>query len=158
MGLPVNGRVSSSFGMRLHPILGYVRMHRGMDIACPWGTPVYAVIDGTVTWAGGKSGYGNFIGITAPGGAVGTGYGHLSRIAVRSGERVQRGQLVGYSGSSGLSTGPHLHFEVYRGGAAVNPRGFSFSTAAALSGSALRAFKAKVADLLSVRPGAARKS
>ncbi|MES2098018.1 MAG: M23 family metallopeptidase [Pseudomonadota bacterium] len=159
MGLPVNGRISSSFGMRLHPILGYVRMHKGMDIACPWGTPVYAVIDGTVNWAGYKGGYGNFIGISAPGGRVGTGYGHLSRIAVRSGERVQRGELVGYSGSSGLSTGPHLHFEVYRGGEAVNPRGFSFSTAASLTGSALRAFKAKVANLLSVRPGsAARKS
>jgi murein DD-endopeptidase MepM/ murein hydrolase activator NlpD len=155
VGLPVNGRVSSSFGMRLHPILGYYRMHKGIDIACPYGSPVYAVVDGTVNWAGHKGGYGNFIGIQGPGG-VGTGYGHLSRIAVRSGERVQRGDLVGYSGNSGLSTGPHLHFEVYRGGSAVNPRGFSFSTMAALSGSALRAFKAKVADLLSLRVGTAR--
>jgi len=155
VGLPVNGRVSSSFGMRLHPILGYYRMHKGIDIACPYGSPVYAVVDGIVEWAGHKGGYGNFIGIQGSGG-VGTGYGHLSRIAVRSGERVQRGDLVGYSGNSGLSTGPHLHFEVYRGGAAVNPRGFSFSTMAALSGSALRAFKAKVAELLSVRAGTSR--
>ena len=152
MGLPVNGRVSSSFGMRMHPILGYYRMHKGIDIACPYGSPVYAVVDGTVNWAGYKGGYGNFIGIQGPGG-VGTGYGHLSRVQVRSGTRVTRGQLVGYSGNSGLSTGPHLHFEVYRSGATVNPRGFSFSTMAALSGSALRAFKAKVAELLSVRPG-----
>ena len=155
VGLPVNGRVSSSFGMRMHPILGYVRMHKGMDIACPYGSPVYAVIDGTVNWAGSRSGYGNFIGIQGPGG-VGTGYGHLSRVLVRSGEHVSRGQLVGYSGNSGLSTGPHLHFEVYRGGAVVNPRGFSFSSMAALSGSALRAFKAKVAELLAVRPGTTR--
>ena len=103
----------------------------------------------------GRSGYGNFVGIQGPGG-VGTGYGHLSRVLVRSGEHVSRGQLVGYSGNSGLSTGPHLHFEVYRGGATVNPRGFSFSSMAALSGSALRAFKAKVAELLAVRPGTAR--
>lgn len=155
VGLPVNGRVSSSFGMRMHPILGYYRMHKGIDIACPYGSPVYAVVDGTVNWAGYKGGYGNFIGIQGPGG-VGTGYGHLSRVAVRNGERVARGELVGYSGNSGLSTGPHLHFEVYRGGAAVNPRGFSFSTMAALTGSALRAFKAKVSELLAVRPGTGR--
>ncbi|HEX4695254.1 M23 family metallopeptidase [Sphingomonas sp.] len=155
VGLPVNGRVSSSFGMRLHPILGYYRMHKGIDIACPYGSPVYAVVDGTVNWAGQKGGYGNFIGIQGPGG-IGTGYGHLSRIGVRSGERVQRGDLVGYSGNSGLSTGPHLHFEVYRSGAAVNPRGFSFSTMAALSGGALRAFKAKVASLMSVHVGTTR--
>jgi murein DD-endopeptidase MepM/ murein hydrolase activator NlpD len=155
MGLPVAGRISSSFGMRMHPILGYYRMHKGMDIACPYGSPVYAVIDGVVNWAGGKSGYGNFVGIQGPGG-VGTGYGHLSRVLVRSGQRVERGQVVAYSGNSGLSTGPHLHFEVYRGGAAVNPRGFSFSNIATLTGNALRAFKSKVAELLAVHPGTAR--
>ena len=154
VGLPVNGRVSSSFGMRMHPILGYFRMHKGIDIACPYGSPVYAVIDGVVNWAGYKGGYGNFIGIQGPG--VGTGYGHLSRIAVRAGERVARGQLGGYSGNSGLSTGPHLHFETYRGGMTVNPRGFSFSTMAALTGSALRAFKARVAELMAVRAGTGR--
>ncbi len=156
MGLPVAGRISSSFGMRLHPILGYYRMHKGMDIACPYGSPVYAVIDGVVNWAGYKGGYGSFVGIAGPGG-VGTGYGHLSRVLVRNGQRVQRGQVVAYSGNSGLSTGPHLHFEVYRSGQAVNPRGFSFSSVAALTGAALRAFKEHVNDLLSVRPGA-RKS
>jgi murein DD-endopeptidase MepM/ murein hydrolase activator NlpD len=154
MGLPVSGRISSSFGMRMHPILGYYRMHKGMDIACPYGSPVYAVISGVVNWAGGKSGYGNFVGIQGPGG-VGTGYGHLSRVLVRGGQRVERGQVVAYSGNSGLSTGPHLHFEVYRGGAAVNPRGFSFSSVATLTGNALRAFKSKVAELLAVHPGTA---
>ena len=155
MGMPVSGRISSPYGMRIHPILGFLRMHRGIDIACPYGSPVYAVIEGTVNWAGYKGGYGNFIGIQGQGG-IGTGYGHLSRIAVRAGERVSRGELVGYSGNSGLSTGPHLHFETYRGGETVNPRGFSFSSMAALSGSALRAFKAKVAELMAVRPGTTR--
>lgn len=157
MGLPVAGRISSSFGMRLHPILGYYRMHKGMDIACAYGSPVYAVFDGVVNWAGYKGGYGSFVGIQGPGG-VGTGYGHLSRVLVRYGQRVQRGQVVAYSGNSGLSTGPHLHFEVYRLGQVVNPRGFSFSSVASLTGAALRAFKAHVSELLSVHPGTARKA
>ncbi len=156
MGLPCGGRISSSFGMRLHPILGYYRMHKGIDVACAYGSPVYAVVDGVVNWAGYKGGYGSFVGISGPGG-VGTGYGHLSRVLVRNGQRVQRGQVVAYSGNSGLSTGPHLHWEVYRGGQLANPRNFSFSTVASLTGSALRAFKSKVAELLSVRPGAAAK-
>lgn len=156
MGLPVAGRISSSFGMRLHPILGYYRMHKGMDIACAYGSPVYAVFDGIVNWAGYKGGYGSFVGIQGQGG-VGTGYGHLSRVLVRNGQRVQRGQVVAYSGNSGLSTGPHLHFEVYRSGQVVNPRGFSFSSVASLTGAALRAFKSHVSELLSVHPGTARK-
>ena len=157
MGLPVAGRISSSFGMRLHPILGYYRMHKGIDIACPYGSPVYAVFDGTVNWAGYKGGYGSFVGIQGQGGAIGTGYGHLSRVLVRNGQHVERGQIVAYSGNSGLSTGPHLHFEVYRSGQAVNPRGFSFASVAALTGAALRAFKDHVSELLSVRPGTGRK-
>jgi murein DD-endopeptidase MepM/ murein hydrolase activator NlpD len=157
MGLPVAGRISSAFGMRMHPILHYYRMHKGIDIACPYGSPVYAVFDGVVNWAGYKGGYGSFVGIRGSGG-VGTGYGHLSRVLVRNGQRVQRGQVVAYSGNSGLSTGPHLHFEVYRGDQVVNPRGFSFSSVASLTGAALRAFKAHVSELLSVRPGTGRKS
>jgi murein DD-endopeptidase MepM/ murein hydrolase activator NlpD len=150
MGMPVNGRISSNFGMRFHPILHYTRMHKGIDIACHYGSPVYAVLDGRVTFAGHKGGYGNFIAIT--GGNIGTGYGHLSRIAVRAGTHVRPGQLVGYSGNSGLSTGPHLHFETYRNGQAVNPRGFSFASVSALSGAALQKFKAEVASLLAVKP------
>ena len=154
-GLPCEGRISSAFGMRMHPILGIWRMHKGIDVACAYGSPVYAVVAGTVDWAGFKGGYGQFIGINGSGG-VGTGYAHLSRVLVRSGSHVERGELVGYSGSSGLSTGPHLHFETYRNGAVVNPRGFSFSQMAALTGSALRAFKAKVAELMALRAGTAR--
>lgn len=155
VGMPVaGGRISSNFGMRMHPILGILRMHKGIDIAARYGSPVYAVMDGKVDWAGRKGGYGNYVRIDGSGN-VGAGYGHLSRIAVRSGQHVERGQVIAYSGNSGLSTGPHLHFEVYRGDRAVNPRGFSFSSVATLSGKALRAFKARVAELMAVRPGGA---
>lgn len=155
-GLPCAGRISSPFGMRFHPILGYWRMHKGIDVACAFGSPVYAVIDGTVNYAGFKGGYGQFVGIQSSSGAIGTGYAHLSRVLVRPGAHVARGEMVAYSGSSGLSTGPHLHFETYRNGVTVNPRGFSFSQLAALTGSALRAFKAKLASLMAVRVGTGR--
>ena len=104
------------------------------------------------TFSTGRCGEASACTCSGPGG-IGTGYGHLSRVLVRNGERVPRGQVVAYSGNSGLSTGPHLHFEVYRGGNVVNPRGLSFSSVASLTGSALRAFRSHVADLLAVRPG-----
>ena len=152
--MPVSmARVTSSFGMRFHPLLGFTRMHKGIDIGTPWGTPIHAPADGTIVYAGRSGGYGNYIKM-AHGGNIVTCYGHLSRFASRSGQRVSRGQIIGYSGNSGLSTGPHLHWEVLRGGVAVNPRGFSFSSIATLSGEQLRAFKAKVAGLLAVKPGA----
>ncbi len=152
--MPVSmARVTSSFGMRFHPLLGFTRMHKGIDIGTPWGTPVHAPADGTIVYAGRAGGYGNLIKM-AHGGNIVTCYGHLSRFATRSGQRVSRGEVIGYSGNSGMSTGPHLHWEVLRGGVAVNPRGFSFSSIATLSGEQLRAFKAKVASLLAVRPGA----
>ena len=152
--MPVSmARVTSSFGMRFHPLLGFTRMHKGIDIGTAWGTPIHAPADGTIVYAGRSGGYGNYIKM-AHGGNIVTCYGHLSRFASRSGQRVSRGQIIGYSGNSGLSTGPHLHWEVLRGGVAVNPRGFSFSSIATLSGEQLRAFKAKVAGLLAVKPGA----
>ncbi len=98
-------------------------------------------------------GYGNFVKL-AHGGGIGTGYGHMSRIAVRPGTRVAAGQVIGYIGSTGLSTGPHLHWEVWKNGIAVNPRSMSFSSMAQLSGDALRAFKARYANLMAVKPGA----
>lgn len=152
--MPVSmARVTSSFGMRFHPLLGFTRMHKGIDIGTPWGTPVHAPADGTIVYAGRAGGYGNLIKM-AHGGNIVTCYGHLSRFATRAGQHVARGEVIGYSGNSGMSTGPHLHWEVLRGGVAVNPRGFSFSSIATLSGEQLRAFKAKVANLLAVRPGA----
>lgn len=152
MAMPINGRFSSAFGMRRHPILGYTRMHKGIDIAAPWGSPVYAAADGTVQFAGRSAGYGNLIRLGHDGG-FGTGYGHLSRIVVRPGQHVRKGQLIAASGNSGLSTGPHLHFETTRNGVAVNPRGVSFTTMRQLTGSALGAFRDKLSNLLAVPVG-----
>jgi murein DD-endopeptidase MepM/ murein hydrolase activator NlpD len=152
MGMPANGRMSSNFGMRRHPILGYARMHKGVDIAAPWGAPVFAAADGVVQMAGRHSGYGNFIKLSH-GGGNGSGYGHLSRIMVRPGQQVRRGQRIGAVGSTGLSTGPHLHYEWYKNGMAINPRSVSFSTVRQLTGGNLSAFKAQLNRLLSVPIG-----
>ena len=152
MGMPVSGRISSTFGMRRHPILGFLRMHKGLDLAAPYGAPIYAPIAGRVVLAGRNRGYGNFIKLDH-GGGVASGYGHMSRFAVSSGQRVERGQVIGYVGSTGMSTGPHLHWEVWKNGATVNPRSISLSSVATLSGEKMRAFKAKVASLMSVPIG-----
>ncbi len=110
--------------------------------------------DGVVTIAGRHGGYGNFVKLNH-GNGLGTGYGHMSRIAVRSGQRVRRGQVIGYIGSTGLSTGPHLHYELYRNGRAVNPSSVTFVTRALLEGKALADFRARVRSLTSIAPGAA---
>ncbi|TPG15640.1 M23 family metallopeptidase [Sphingomonas oligophenolica] len=155
MGMPVAGHITSTFGMRLHPLLGFMRMHKGMDIGAAYGAPIYAVLDGVVQLAGRAGGYGNFIKL-AHGGGLASGYGHMSRFAVRQGQRVSRGQVIGYVGSTGMSTGPHLHWEVWKNGQAINPRSISFAAVSALSGEKLRAFKARVAHLLAVKVGATR--
>ena len=154
MTRPTRGRVTSNFGMRRHPILGYKRMHSGMDFGGGYGAPIYAVTDGIVTIAGRHGGFGNYVKLNH-GKGLGTGYGHMSRIAVRSGQRVKRGQVIGYIGSTGLSTGPHLHYELYRNGRAVNPSSVTFVTRALLEGKALAAFRARIRELTSVAPGAA---
>jgi murein DD-endopeptidase MepM/ murein hydrolase activator NlpD len=148
--LPVsNGHVTSSFGMRRHPLLGFVRMHKGIDFGAPWGSPIHATMAGTVAFAGRTGGYGNFVKLSHPGG-IGTGYGHMSRIAVRAGMHVGQGQVIGYVGSTGMSTGPHLHYELYRGGGAINPASMSFSTTQRLAGQALASFKARLSGLMAV--------
>jgi len=154
---PVNGAISSGFGYRRHPILGYRRMHSGIDFRARSGSPIYATADGVVNYAGRKGGYGNFVRI-AHGGNIATGYGHMSRIAVSGGSRVRRGQVIGYVGSTGLSTGPHLHYELYRGGRAVDPGSVRFTTRAQLSGSDLANFRSRLQQLLGVAPGAALQS
>lgn len=151
---PVPGHVSSNYGMRRHPILGYKRMHRGMDFKARHGQPIYAVSDGTVALAGRNGGHGNYVKLTH-GGGLQTGYSHMSRIAVRSGQRVSRGQVIGYVGSTGLSTGPHLHYEVYQNGRTVNPAGIKFVTRAQLEGAELHAFRGRLSELQGVAPGAA---
>jgi murein DD-endopeptidase MepM/ murein hydrolase activator NlpD len=115
-------RVTSHFGRRFHPISRVYREHHGVDYGAPTGTPVSAIADGTVVRAGWNGGYGNFVQLRHAGGLASC-YGHLSRYGagIKAGRSVRQGQTVGYVGSTGFSTGPHLHFEVRRGGSPVNP-------------------------------------
>ncbi|WEK48439.1 MAG: M23 family metallopeptidase [Candidatus Andeanibacterium colombiense] len=149
-----NHGISSSYGMRRHPILGYSRMHAGIDFRASYGQPIYAVTDGRVAFAGRHGGHGNYVKLDH-GGGFGTGYAHMSRIAVSPGQSVRRGQVIGYVGSTGLSTGPHLHYEMYRNGRTVNPSSVQFVTRATLAGSELARFRAQLAALMKVAPGAA---
>ena len=151
---PVPGRLTSHFGHRRHPILGFVRMHAGLDFKASYGTPIVAVTDGRVSGAGRMGGCGNAVRIDH-GGNLQTRYCHMSQIAARGGQMVRRGQVIGYVGSTGLSTGPHLHYEMYRGGQPVNPAQVSFVTRAQLAGSELRRFRESLAVLKDVAPGAA---
>jgi len=113
-------RISSYMGYRFHPILRVYRMHHGIDYAAPYGTPVFSLGPGVVEFAGWKGGYGNLVIIKHPKGYE-TRYGHLSKIAVRKGQRVKAGDYIGNVGSTGLSTGPHLHLEMRRNGILINP-------------------------------------
>ncbi len=149
MGQPVYGRVTSGFGMRRHPLLGYSRFHQGIDFGAGYGSPVYAVSPGVIRYAARYGGYGNHIRIDHGGGMV-TSYSHLSRYAIAPGTRVAQGQVIGYVGSTGMSTGPHLHFEVYRSGRPVNPRGVVFASTSLLEGSELAAFRAKLRQMQAV--------
>jgi murein DD-endopeptidase MepM/ murein hydrolase activator NlpD len=112
--------LTSSFGMRQHPLLGVVREHSGIDLAAPIGSPIYATSDGIVSMANWRGGYGLFVSLDH-GGGVQTRYGHMSRLNVVAGQQVHKGDVIGLVGSTGLSTGPHLHYEVRLNGQAVNP-------------------------------------
>ncbi len=120
---PVPGPISSGFGSRYHPILHYTRMHTGADFSASSGTPIASCRAGTVVIAGSQGGYGNAV-VIDHGGGMGTVYAHQSRIAVSVGQRVDAGEIVGYVGSTGMSTGPHLHFEVRLSGNPVNPASY----------------------------------
>jgi murein DD-endopeptidase MepM/ murein hydrolase activator NlpD len=120
---PVNGSITSGFGPRTHPIYGGSRVHTGLDIAASQGTPIKAAGDGVVKMAGVNGGYGNWT-LIDHGGGLATGYGHQSRIAVSVGQHVSQGEVIGYVGSTGASTGPHLHWEVRVNGNPVDPRGW----------------------------------
>jgi murein DD-endopeptidase MepM/ murein hydrolase activator NlpD len=117
---PVQAPISSGFGYRMHPILGRMKLHSGVDFAAPTGTPVVAAAAGEIFTAGWCGGYGRCI-IILHGNGISTLYGHLSSILVSEGEYVKRGQVIGLVGSTGFSTGPHLHWEVRKNGAPVNP-------------------------------------
>jgi murein DD-endopeptidase MepM/ murein hydrolase activator NlpD len=119
--MPLEGsQLTSGYGMRTHPVLGGRRQHAGIDLAAPTGTPVYATADGVVGRADWYSSYGLYIAIEH-GASMQTRYAHLSRLAVAAGDNVKKGDLIGYVGSTGRSTGPHLHYEVRIDGLAVNP-------------------------------------
>ena len=125
-------KVTSSFGMRRHPILGFTRMHQGVDFAAREGAPVLAAADGVITQAGPEGGYGNLLRIRHAGGWA-TGYAHLSRFApgIAPGARVLRGEVIAFVGHTGLATGPHLHFEVSLDGAKLDPMRTPFGGAPA---------------------------
>ncbi|WP_416768768.1 peptidoglycan DD-metalloendopeptidase family protein [Sulfurimonas sp. ST-25] len=144
-----NGRVSSGFTLRrFHPILKRYRAHLGVDYAAPRGTPVLAAGSGTVIFAGRTRGYGNLIKVRHGDGYV-TLYAHLKALkgGIRSGKPVKQGQVIGYVGSTGLSTGPHLHFGLYKNGRAINPARVVQVTTKQLGGKALKAFKGRMASL-----------
>ena len=112
--------LTSGFGTRQHPIYGGRRAHSGIDLAAPAGTPIYATADGMVGRAQWQGGYGLFVEMEH-GGGLATRYGHMSRLNVAAGQQVSKGDIIGYVGSTGLSTGPHLHYEIRVNGQAVNP-------------------------------------
>jgi murein DD-endopeptidase MepM/ murein hydrolase activator NlpD len=149
MSWPVSAPITSGFGVRVHPILRFARMHRGIDFGAHYGSPIVAAADGQVTRAGWAGGYGQQVRVAHAAG-MGTSYSHMSRIVVAPGSFVHQGQLIGYVGTSGLSTGAHLHYEVYRNGVAVNPMGVRFASQALLAGEDLARFKARLAQLMAV--------
>jgi murein DD-endopeptidase MepM/ murein hydrolase activator NlpD len=143
MRTPIDGaRISSPFGMRDHPILGFVKMHKGTDFAAPVGTPIFAAGDGVVEFAGLKGPNGNFVKLKHDNGWE-TLYLHMNRIwpGVAPGARVSQGQQIGEVGTTGRSTGPHLHYEVHVNGVPVNPLSLDTGTdARTLTGKSLTAF------------------
>jgi murein DD-endopeptidase MepM/ murein hydrolase activator NlpD len=146
---PIDGaRLSSGFGFRRHPILGYSKMHAGVDFAAARGTPIFASGDGVVTFAGYNGSYGKFVRIKHND-TFSTAYAHAHRIApaVRKGTSVRQGQVIAYVGSTGRSTGPHLHYEILKNGRQVNPLLVKMTGNDKLQGSRLLAFKAHVSKL-----------
>ena len=146
---PVSGNVSSRFGYRLHPILRIGRFHEGVDYRASWGSPVVAADGGMVIGAGWNGGHGRQVRLAHPDGIT-TSYSHLSRIAAAPGTHVRRGQVIGYVGSTGFSTGAHLHYEVRKNGRPVDPLGFRHSTYATIGATDLAALHARLQQLRSL--------
>ncbi|CDX51300.1 conserved exported hypothetical protein [Mesorhizobium plurifarium] len=134
MVTPVAGVMTSTFGPRKHPILGTVRIHKGVDWAAPVGTPVMAAFDGEISFQGDGGSYGNLVKITHANGRE-TRYAHMQKFAIASGvgTKVKAGDIIGYIGTTGLSTGPHLHFELYQNGEAIDPLGTVTTVATAVA-------------------------
>ena len=153
MKTPINGaRLSSSFGNRKHPVLGYTKLHKGTDFAAPTGTPIYAAGNGKVVTYGANGTYGNFAKIEHANGYT-TAYAHMSRFAkgVSRGSFVKQGQIIGYVGTTGRSTGPHLHYEVYVNNKPVNAMTLKLPTGRKLGGEQLQAFLAEKARIEALR-------
>ena len=146
---PINGaRVSSGFGMRRHPILGYSKMHKGMDFAASSGTPILAAGNGIVVYMARKGGYGNYVEIRHNS-EYSTAYGHASRFnkKFRVRAKVKQGDVVAYVGSTGRSTGPHLHFEVLYKGRQINPSKVKATSGIKLLGKELARFEVSKAEI-----------
>ncbi len=149
MRTPIDGaRLSSGYGMRKHPVLGYGKMHKGVDFAAPRGTPIYAAGDGKIVKLGPFSSYGKYVKIRH-GSGLETAYAHLNgfKPGLKVGSRVKQGQVIGFVGTTGRSTGPHLHYEVMQNGKHVNPAKLNLPQGNALAGAALKSFKAQVQQI-----------
>ncbi len=149
MQTPIDGgRISSGYGMRKHPVLGYNKMHKGVDFAAPSGTPIYAAGDGVIDKIGRNGGYGNYIRIKHNG-TLKTAYAHMRRFSkgMTRGKRVKQGQVIGYVGTTGRSTGPHLHFEVLKNGQQINPKKIKTADRVKLAGSELKRFNNHVSSM-----------
>ena len=143
MKTPINGaRLSSSFGLRKHPILGYNKLHQGTDFAAPRGTPIMASGSGVILRAQKYKGYGNYVSIRHNSTYV-TAYGHMSKFGrgIKSGVRINQGQIIGYVGSTGMSTGPHLHYEVIKNGKRINSQRLKLPTGKTLNNEARNRFE-----------------
>jgi murein DD-endopeptidase MepM/ murein hydrolase activator NlpD len=141
---PVDGaRLTSGFGMRSHPILGYTRFHRGVDFGAPSGAPIMASGNAIVEKAEFENGYGNFV-LLRHNSSFETAYAHMSRVVVRAGARVKQGQVIGFVGATGLATGPHLHYEVRINGVQVDPAGVKMEPGQQLTTRQLAAFRAAI--------------
>jgi murein DD-endopeptidase MepM/ murein hydrolase activator NlpD len=135
-------RITSGYGMRMHPLLGYSKMHKGVDFGAPTGAPIFAAGNGTIEDIGFRNGYGRYIRIRHNG-SLATAYAHMSRFGanMHQGAHVTQGQVIGYVGMSGRATGPHLHFEVIANGQQVNPMSVNLPAGRALDGKMLTAFR-----------------
>ena len=152
MRTPISGaRITSGFGMRRHPLLGYNKLHTGIDFGAARGTPIKAAGDGVVVHAGWRGSYGRAVVIKHTG-KYSTLYAHMSKTAkLKKGQHVRQGQVIGYVGTTGRSTGPHLHYEVRKGGRPVNPRRVQIAAGSQqLTGQELKAFKRQKSKILAL--------
>ena len=143
MKTPINGaRLSSSYGMRKHPISGYNKMHKGVDFAAPTGTPIFAAGNGIVEYVGRNGGYGKYIRIRHDS-TYKTAYAHLNgyKKGISSGVRVKQGDVIGHVGSTGKSTGPHLHYEVIENGKRINSQTLKLPSGKVLKGKQRKLFE-----------------